>query len=113
MKKYNLSKLMRKAWALYRKAMKKAAVTFSEALRAAWAWLKVQDANTAKVAEAAVAAGVEEEAHSWAGWQSLGRMVIHGEKAAFAVEIADPTTKTGRRVKCFFTYSQTQVAPTA
>ena len=111
--KYNLSKLMKKAWSLFRAAAKKAAITFSEALRRAWAWLKVQEANAAKVEAAAEAAGIVEEFHTWAGWQALGRMVIHTEEAAFKCEVADPTTKKGTRVKCFFLYSQTQPAPMA
>lgn len=109
--KYDLSKLMKKAWSLYRKAARKAAATFSEALRLAWAWLKVQAANAIKVEAAAEAAEIEEEYHSWVGWQTLGRMVIHTEQAAFQVEVADPTTKSGSRVQSFFTYSQTQPTP--
>lgn len=109
--KYNLSRLMKKAWSLYRQAAKKAAISFGEALRKAWAWLKVQAANAVKVEAAAEAAGIEEEYHSWAGWQSLGRMVIHTSEAAFKVEVDDPTTKKGTRIKSFFLYSQTQPAP--
>ena len=111
--KYDLSKLFHKAWALYRQAMKKAAITFGEALRKAWAWLKVQEANKAIVAAAADALGIEEEYHTWAGWQALGRMVIHTSEAAFKVTVADPTTKAGTRVKCYFIYSDTQPDPIA
>jgi len=111
--KYDLSKLMKKAWSLFRSAAKKTAITFSEALRKAWAWIRVQEANAAKVEAAAEAAEIEEEYHSWAGWQNLGRMVIHTEQAAFKVEVEDPTTKKGTRVKSFFLYSQTQPAPMA
>lgn len=109
--KYNLSRLMKKAWSLFRTAAKKAAITFSEALRLAWAWLKVQAANAVKIEAAAEAAEIEEEYHSWAGWQALGRMVIHTEQAAFKCEVEDPTTKKGTRIKSFFLYSQTQPAP--
>jgi len=111
--KYDLSKLMKKAWSLFRSAAKKTAITFSEALRKAWAWIRVQEANAAKVEAAAEAAEIEEEYHSWAGWQNLGRMVIHTEQAAFKVEVEDPTTKKGTRIKSFFLYSQTQPAPMA
>lgn len=111
--KYDLSKLMKKAWSLFRSAAKKTAITFSEALRKAWAWIRVQEANAAKVEAAAEAAEIEEEYHSWAGWQSLGRMVIHTEQAAFKVEVEDPTTKKGTRIQSFFLYSQTQPAPMA
>ena len=112
-KRYNLSQLMRKAWALYRKASKKAAATFADALRAAWAWLKVQAANAVKVDAAAAALGVEEEYRTWAGWQAQGRMVIHTEEAAFKVVVDDPTTRNGSRINSYFLYSQTQPAPMA
>lgn len=111
MKKYDLSSLMRKAWSLFRQAAKKAAIAFSDALKKAWAWLKVQASNSAKVQAVAQALGVEEVFHSWAGWKALGRQVIHTEEAAFQVEVDDPTTKKGTRVKSFFLYSQTQPAP--
>jgi hypothetical protein len=113
MKKYNLKALMLKAWSLYRKAAKKAATTFSAALKAAWAWLKVQAANAETVKAAMETAGVEEEAHTWSGWQALGRMVIHTEEAILKVTVSDPTTKSGTRLKAYFTYSQTQPTPAA
>ena len=105
--KYNLSKLMKKAWTIYRKA----AGSFSEALKLAWAWIKVQDINAAKVEAVANALGIEEEYHSWAGWQAIGRMVIHTSEAVFKVEVADPTTKKGTRIQSYFIYDQTQPAP--
>lgn len=111
--KYNLSKLMRKAWSLFHAAAKRTAITFSEALRLAWRWIRVQEANTAKIEAAAEAAGIGEEFHSWAGWKALGRMVIHTEEAAFKCEVADPTTNKGTRLMTFFTYSQTQPDPMA
>ena len=110
--KYNLSKLMKKAWSLFRQAMKKAAITFSEALSMAWKWIKVQAGNAIKVEEAAEAAGFADEVvNTWAGWQALGRMVIHTSEAVFKVEVDDPTTKKGTRIQSFFTYEQTQPAP--
>ena len=111
--KYDLSKLMKKAWSLFRNAARKTAITFSEALRKAWAWIRVQAANAEKVDAVAAALGIEEEYHTWSGWQSLGRMVIHTEEAAFKCLVDDPTTKKGTRVKSFFTYEQTQPAPQA
>ena len=113
MKKYDLSKLMKKAWSLYKKASKKAAASFADALRTAWAWLKVQASNKAIVNAAAEAAGIVEEFHTWYGWQMLGRMVIHTSEAAFQVTVADPTTKKGTRVESYFIYSDTQPAPIA
>ena len=109
MKKYDLSKLMKKAWSLYKKGTAK----FADALRTAWAWLKVQAANKAIIEAAAEAAGIVEEFHTWYGWQQLGRMVIHTSEAAFQCVIADPTTKKGTRVQSYFIYSDTQVAPMA
>lgn len=110
---YDLSKLMRKAWSLYRKASKKGNSTFGDALRMAWAWLKVQGENDTKIAAAIEALGIEEEVHTWAGWQALGRMVIHTSVAAFQIEVLDPTTKKGTRVKSYFVYSDTQIDPAA
>lgn len=107
MKKINLRSLMKKAWSLYKAAAKKAAITFSEALKLAWRWAKVQEANTAKVAATADALGIVEEYHTWAGWQALGRMVMHTSEAVFKVELADPTTKKGTRIQSYFTYEQT------
>ena len=111
--KYNLSAIMTKAWRIFRAASKKIEITFSEALKKAWAWFKVQSANNAIIEAAAADLGIVEEFHSWAGWQNLGRMVIHTEQAAFQVEVADPTTRKGTRVKSFFLYSQTQPTPQA
>ena len=112
--KYNLSKLMRKAWSLYRTAARKATITFSAALILAWKWIKAETINAARVEAAAEAAGYGDAVyHTWAGWQALGRMVIHTSEAAFKVEVTDPTTKKGTRVKSFFTYDQTQPAPIA
>ena len=112
-KNYNLSTLFHKAWSLYRKAIKKGTAKFADALRTAWAWLKVQASNKAIVEAAAEAAGIVEEYHSWYGWQQLGRMVIHTSEAAFQCVIADPTTKNGTRVQSYFIYSDTQPAPIA
>ena len=108
MKKYNLSALMKKAWSLFRKAARKKAITFSEALKKAWAWLKASVENRIKAANTAKALGIEEEVHTWAGWQSLGRPVKHESKAVFQMEADDPTTKTGKRVKSYFILSQTE-----
>ena len=107
MKKYNLKAIMTKAWSLFRKAAKKAAITFSEALKLAWQWGKVQEANKAKVDATAAALGIDETYHTWAGWKAMGREVMHTEKAAFQVVTDDPTTKAGCRVQSYFTYSQT------
>lgn len=110
--KYNLKAIMTKAWSLYRS--KKANMTFGEALRRAWKWAKAQNGNNARIEDAITAAGIDEEIHSWAGWQAVGRMVIHGEKAALQVVVDTPEKGEGKTFKkSFFTYSQTQPAPAA
>ncbi len=112
--RYNLSRLMSKAWSLYRQAAKRATITFGEALSTAWKWLKAQAANTVKVKAAAEAAGYADMVyHTWAGWKALGRQVIHTSEAVFKVEVADPTTRKGSRIQSYFTYDQTQPAPMA
>lgn len=109
-KNYNLKAIMSKAWGIF----KKSAITFSEALKLAWAWGKAQIANKAIIAAAAEAAGYADyEYHTWYGWQQLGRMVIHTSTAAFQCVIADPTCKAGVRTQSYFIYSDTQPAPIA
>ena len=105
--KYNLKAIMTTAWKLFRKAAKKAAITFSEALKLAWRWGKVQEANKAKVDATANALGIDEVYHTWAGWKAMGREVMHTEQAAFQCTVNDPLTKSGTRVQSFFLYSQT------
>ncbi len=61
MRKYNLHSIMRNAWRLYRAG----AASFSLALRMSWSNEKARHASQK-------AAGVEEEAHTWAGWKQLG-----------------------------------------
>lgn len=95
--KYNLSKIMSAAWRIFRKIK----VTFSVALRLAWANTKSQKAAKA-------AAGIMEETHTWSGWKKAGYEVIHGSKALYQVEIFDPSTKTGNRTTSYFGLSQVQ-----
>ena len=59
--KYNLSQIMHKAWAIYRKGK----TTFSEALHRAWQAAKSAPENEQRVTEAKEAAGIIEETHSW------------------------------------------------
>lgn len=114
MKRYDLSVLMRKTWAIFKKAARKVAVTFSAALTLAWKWLKCQDGNRKAVEAAAVEAGYGDQiVHTWNGWANLGRMVVHGERAVFQVVISDPTTKTGSRIQSYFIREQTQESPAA
>jgi len=97
MKKYNLSSIMGAAWKIYRKGVQ----SFAEALRLAWANAKAHNAAKAE-------AGISEETHTWAGWKALGFEVIHESKALFKAVLADPATKSGTRVTCYFGASQVQ-----
>lgn len=111
--KYDLKAIMMKAWEIFKKATK-VAVTFSEALRRAWAWFKSLTINAAKIEAAAIEAGVTDEYHTWYGWKMLGREVIHESKAVFQVVVDTPEKGIGKTFKkSFFTLSQTQPAPIA
>ena len=95
--KYNRSHIMSAAWKIFRKGVQ----TFALALRMAWANAKAHNAAKA-------AAGIDEETHTWAGWRDLGYEVIHESKALYRVILADPGTKKGTRVTCYFGASQVQ-----
>lgn len=95
MKKYNLSQIMSAAWRMFRKGVS----TFAVALRMAWANAKAHN-------EAKEAAGIAEEAHTWAGWKDLGYEVIHESKALYRATLADSATKSGTRIICYFGASQ-------
>lgn len=95
--KYHLSSIMRAAWRFFRKG----AASFSLALRMAWANEKARHA-------AQEAAGIAEEAHTWAGWKHLGYEVRHESKAMFQTTITDPATKSGTRRASYFGRSQVQ-----
>ncbi len=95
--KYNLSQIMSAAWKIFRKGVS----SFAVALRMAWANAKTHNAAKA-------AAGITEETHTWAGWKNLGFEVIHESKALYRAILADPATKSGTRVTCYFGASQVQ-----
>ena len=95
--KYNLANIMRSARSIFRRGIK----SFAEALRMAWANAKTHNA-------AKEAAGINEETHTWAGRRDLGYEVAHGSTALYKAIFADPATKSGTRVTCFFGASQVQ-----
>ncbi len=97
MKKYNLSQIMSAAWRIFRKGVS----SFAVALRMAWANAKAHNA-------AKTEAGISEETHTWAGWRDLGYEVIHESKTLYKAILADPATKKGTRVTCYFGASQVQ-----
>ena len=97
MKKYNLSRIMAAAWRIFRKGVQ----SFAVALRMAWANAKAHNAAKEE-------AGISEETHTWSGWRDLGYEVIHESKALYKAPLADPTTKNGTRITCYFGASQVQ-----
>ena len=97
MRKYNPSRIMSAAWKLFRKGVQ----SFAEALRLAWA-------NEKAHRETKSAAEITEDTHTWAGWRDLGYEVIHESKALYKVVLADPATKSGKRIACYFGTSQVQ-----
>lgn len=103
--KYNRSKIMNKAWEIFRKM----GVTFSEALRRAWASAKAAPVNAARIAAAAAAAGITETVNTWAGWKALGYEVTHGSKALFGAALIWASKGTGATYNArFFGESQVQ-----
>ena len=97
MKKYNLHSIMAAAWKIFRKGVE----SFAQTLRMAWANAKTHNA-------AKEAAGINEETHTWSGWKNLGYEVIHESKALYKALLADPATKSGTRITCYFGESQVQ-----
>lgn len=88
---------MKSAWSFYRKS----GITFADALKMAWA-------NEKRKNEAKEVAGITETVRSWYEWYARGREVIHESKAVLKVILLDPLTKSGTRVHCYFTESQTK-----
>lgn len=107
MKKYNLSRIMSKAWEIFRKL----GVSFSEALHRAWESAKAEPTNTALIAQAKAEAGICEEVNTWAGWKKLGYEVRHGAKALFGCDLIHASRGDGKTYKArFFGASQVQPA---
>ena len=103
--KYNLRKIMLKAWELFRKLE----ISFSEALHRAWISAKAAPVIAERIEAAKVAAGIAEDCNTWAGWKRAGFEVIHGSKALFKAVLihgsrGDGATYTGS----FFSRSQVQ-----
>ena len=103
--KYNLSRIMTKAWANFRKF----SISFSEALHRAWLSAKAEPINAARIEAAKAEAGITEETNTWAGWKEKGYEVIKGSKALFKAILiygskGDGATYTGS----FFGASQVQ-----
>lgn len=103
--KYNLSKIMSKAWELFRKYT----ISFSEALHRAWQSAKAAPINAKRVEDAKAAAGITEECKTWSQWRDFGYSVIHGSKALFqAVLIYASKGDNATYTASFFSASQVQ-----
>lgn len=104
--KYNLSKIMLKAWKIYRKTKD---IRFAEALHRAWLSAKAEEINAKRIENAKQAAGVTEETNTWSGWKELGYEVIHGSKSLFGTELIWGSKGDGAIYKArFFGRSQVQ-----
>lgn len=103
--KYDLSRIMQRAWKNYRKG----GMSFAEALHRAWLSAKAEPLNQQRIEAEKAAQGVQEAVNTWAGWKSLGYEVIHGSKALFGVDLIYGSKGDGATYKArFFGASQVQ-----
>ena len=109
--KYNLSKIMLRAWRIYRESKE---LSFGECLHRAWLTAKAEEVNAKRIEAAKDAAGVGEETNTWSGWKKLGYEVIHGSKALFGADLIWGSRGDGAIYKArFFGRSQVQELATA
>ena len=109
--KYNLKKIMLRAWSNYKKNRE---LSFGECLHRAWLSAKAEEVNEKRIKRAKAAAGVEEETNTWNGWKQLGYEVIHGSKALFGTDLIWGSRGDGAMYKArFFGRSQVQELETA
>ncbi|MCD8015915.1 MAG: hypothetical protein LUG99_22715 [Lachnospiraceae bacterium] len=107
MNKYNLSKIMLKAWQIYRKNNHE--ITFSEALHRAWLSAKAEPINAKRVEDAKAAANITEQTATYADWLKAGRKVAHGSKALFQAILIWGSRGDGKvYTASFFGESQTE-----
>ena len=100
----NRSAVMSRAWRIFRK---ETGITFSEALRRAWASEKAAPVNAARIEAAKAAAGITEVVATWADWKRNGYEVNHGSKALFQVTLVYASKGDGAVYKAsFFGLSQ-------
>lgn len=106
--KYNLSKIMLKAWKIYRKTKD---ISFAEALHRAWRSAKAEEVNAKRIETAKQAAGITEDTNTYSAWKELGYKVIHGSKALFGCSLIWGSRGDGAEYKAsFFGRSQVQLA---
>ena len=68
--KYNLSKIMLKAWKIYRKTKN---ISFAEALHRAWLSAKAEEINAERIKRSKEAADVTEDT-KYLGWMEKARI---------------------------------------
>lgn len=104
--KYNLRKIMLRAWKIYRKEKE---ISFAESLHRAWLSAKAEEVNAKRIEDAKAGAGIQEETNTWSGWKQLGYEVIHGSKALFGADLIWGSKGDGMTYKArFFGRSQVQ-----
>ena len=104
--KYNLSKIMHRAWRTFRKYKN---LSFGECLHRAWISAKAEPENAERIQQAKAAAGITERTETWAAWKALGYEVIHGSKALFGADLIHGELGDGAIYKArFFGMSQVQ-----
>lgn len=94
--KYNLRKIMLKAWKTFRKTK---GISFAEALHRAWLSAKAEEINEKRIQQSKAAAGLAEEVNTWAGWKQKGFEVLHGTKALFNAPSSGEARATEPHIK--------------
>ena len=103
MKKYDLRRVMKRAWDLYRKIK----LSFAECLHRAWLSEKAIPINEERIRIAKEEANITEETNTWSDWKKLGYEVIHGSKALFGCDLIWGSKGDGKIYKArFFGKSQ-------
>ena len=106
MKKFDLRRIMLKAWELFHKFTD---LSFAECLHRAWLSAKAAEINEKRILAAKMAAGVTEKTATWNDWKKAGYEVIHGSKALFGCNLIWGSKGDGATYKArFFGESQVQ-----
>ena len=106
MKKFDLRKIMLKAWKIFRKAPN---LNFGECLHRAWLSAKAEEVNAERIEKAKAVVGITEETRTWSEWKKLGYEVVHGAKALFGCELIWGSKGDGKTYQArFFGKSQVQ-----
>ncbi len=103
--KYNLSKIMLKAWKVYRKTKD---ISFAESLHRAWLSAKAEEINAKRIEDAKQEAGITEETNTFAKWKELGYQVKHGASALFGCSLIWGSRGGGATYKASF-FGKSQV----